>query len=96
VLALGVTDPTDVPEFYIGTSGTACKPNDRLATYEEAKKYQSKICSLAGLGGWDIVNLASGGSFDGAGYECRFRLEDSRGPFDHSVCVKGKQNNTII
>ena len=55
----------DSPRFFIGTSGLDCGSGNRLVTFEEAKRFQSTVCSLPDdLGDQDTVNLASG-SFDG-------------------------------
>ena len=81
--------------FYINTEGVTCRGNDRLASFAEAEQFHSTICALNGLGQWDIVNLAGGGSFDGSGYQCRFRPEDNRGPFATAVCVHGERGPTL-
>ena len=76
--------------FFIGTKGLDCGNGNRVATFQEAQQFQSTICSLSGLGEWDIVNLAGGAAFDGPGYDCELAARDKRGPFENSVCIQGK------
>ena len=79
----------DTPSLFISKDGSGidCGPHARLITYEEAQQYRSNICRMPTLLFYGIINIANGGSFDGPGYDCRFRTNDNRGPFGQGVCI---------
>ena len=54
------------------------------------KELNNDVCNInkiEGMGKWQIVRLAGGGSVDGWGYDCKARTSDSR-DLGHVMCKK--------
>lgn len=68
--------------------GDQCPAAWQVATYEQANDHiesNGSCSSITGLGRWDVVRLAGGGSIDGPGYQCKTRTSDTRS-LGHILC----------
>ena len=74
-------------DFVVNKGDAKCPTGYTLASVEDVTPNQSLICNSGRLGQWDILRLEKTGSMDGPGYQCKYRLEDTR-PLGGSLCVK--------